>query len=72
VEDYHEAFARAGLKVCDIRDIPNREHDLPRLRELRVTPFFQFETNLYWPRIVEEPSALVIAALKEDLRGKDS
>ena len=72
VEDYREAFARAGLKVCDIRDIPNREHDLPPLRELPVTPFYQFETNLYWPRIAEEPSALVIAALKEDFHGKDS
>ncbi|MDP2984006.1 MAG: methyltransferase domain-containing protein [Candidatus Latescibacter sp.] len=72
VEDYREAFTRTGLKVCDIRNIPDRERDLPRLRELRITPFFQFETNLYWPRIAEEPSALVIAALKEDLRGKDS
>ena len=69
IEDYREAFARAGLKICDIRDIPNRKHDLPRLRELRVTPFIPFDTNLYWPRIAEEPSACVITALREDNRG---
>jgi SAM-dependent methyltransferase len=71
-EDYRDAFARAGLKILDIRDIPDREGDLPRLRELSVSPFSLFETNLYWPRIAEEPSALMIAAVKEDLLGKDS
>ena len=70
IEDYTEAFSRAGLKVSEIRGIPDRKLDLPSLRERRISPFIQFETNLYWPRIVEEPSAMVITAVKEGIHGK--
>jgi hypothetical protein len=37
--------------------------------ERGISPFVQFETNLYWPRIAEEPSALVITAVKEAIHG---
>jgi SAM-dependent methyltransferase len=71
IEDYTEAFARAGLKISEIRGIPDPKLDIPALKESRISPFFQFEKNLYWPKIVDEPSALIITAEKEGIRGKE-
>jgi len=69
IEDYTEAFSRAGLKISEILSVPDQKHDLPDLLERGISPFVQFETNLYWPRIAEEPSALVITAVKEEIHG---
>lgn len=60
-EDYREAFLRAGFEIADMRGIPPAE-DMIRLRERRISPFAPFATNVYWPRMAEGPSALLIVA----------
>lgn len=63
-DDYRRAFKDAGFTVREIRQIPSAV-DLHRLRNLGVSPFIPFETNLYWPRIAEDSSAVVITAVRE-------
>lgn len=64
VDDYRMAFQRAGFSVLNICEIPD-SGDRIMLKEKGISPFIPFETNRYWPRIAEEPSALLIVAVKE-------
>lgn len=64
VDDYRMAFQRAGFSVLNICEIPDSD-DRILLKEKGISPFIPFETNRYWPRIVDEPSALLIVAVKE-------
>ncbi len=59
--EYIESFRRAGFSVREMRGIPPAA-DLIRLREQGVSPFVPFPTNVYWPRMAEGPSALMIVA----------
>jgi hypothetical protein len=62
-EDYRDTFLRAGFAVREMRGIPGPE-TRGMLRERGISPFIPFETNRYWPLIAEEPSALLIIAVK--------
>jgi len=62
-EDYRDTFLRAGFAVREMRGIPGPE-TRGMLRERGISPFIPFETNRYWPRIAEEPSALLLIAVK--------
>jgi SAM-dependent methyltransferase len=64
IKDYRDAFHRAGLEITEMSGIPDSDTRAD-LRSRKISPFTPFETNLYWPRIAEEPSALLIAAVKE-------
>jgi hypothetical protein len=64
VNDYRMAFQLAGFSVLNISEIPEAG-DRILLKEKGISPFIPFETNRYWPRIAEEPSALLIVAVKE-------
>ena len=68
-EDYRDAFHRAGFRIREMRGIPEAD-DLVTLREKKISPFFSFLTNCYWPRIAEGPSALIITASREDRHGE--
>jgi len=40
---------------------------MPRLLEQCISPFWEFDTNVYWPRIAEGPSSIAIIAHAEDI-----
>jgi len=63
-EDYRSLMERFGIIVEKIIELPDK-NDLPLLIKQEFSPFIEFEHNIYWPRICEEPSALVIIARKE-------
>jgi SAM-dependent methyltransferase len=60
-DDYRAMFRNAGFEVIRTVGIPDTE-TRDRLHRAGISPFVPFETNRYWPRIAEEPSALLIVA----------
>ncbi|MCE5252134.1 class I SAM-dependent methyltransferase [bacterium] len=65
IHDYRLCFARAGFTVEQVIALPEGSHELPRLIREGISPFTPFETNLYWPRIANAPSALAFIARRE-------
>ncbi|MHB9028309.1 MAG: class I SAM-dependent methyltransferase [Candidatus Latescibacterota bacterium] len=66
--DYRDAFGEAGFAVREVREIP-LANELTRLRAQGISPFLPFETNVYWPRIAEGPSGMILIAQKEEDHG---
>ena len=65
VDDYGNLLSKSGFVTEKIMEFPDKSCDLPRLIKDGISPFVPFPANLYWPRIVEEPSTLAIIARKE-------
>ena len=59
LDDYRDVFTTSGFTVKKVIEAPEPEKELPRLVREGISPFTDFETNLYWPRIAEAPSSLV-------------
>ena len=66
IDDYRAYLARAGFRVDSIRELPDPAHQIPQLVERHISPFYNFDTNVYWPRIAEGPSSIAIIAHAED------
>lgn len=64
IDEYQMLFRRAGFSIREMRGIPDAE-GLADLYKKRISPFIPFDTNCYWPRIGEGPSALIITAERE-------
>lgn len=69
IEDYRSLMERFGIAIEKIVELPDKQNELPLLVKQGFSPFYQFEKNIYWPRICEEPSALAIIARKESVSG---
>ncbi|MFC1693787.1 class I SAM-dependent methyltransferase [Candidatus Latescibacterota bacterium] len=69
IEDYRSLFARFGMIIDTVLELPDKHNELPFLVEEGISPFTPFENNVYWPYIGEEPSALAIIARKETAFG---
>ena len=65
IETYVSLCGQAGLKVETIHELPEPDRELPRLVKEGTSPFAPFETNVYWPRIGEAPSAVALVISKE-------
>jgi len=65
IEDYRNILSQAGFTTREIIEFPDATHDLPSLVDCNVSPFYPFESNLYWPYIVEKPTSVAIIAEKE-------
>ncbi len=64
IEDYQSLMEKFGIVIEKILELPDKQNDLPLLVKHGFSPFIQFENNIYWPRICEEPSALAIISRK--------
>ena len=69
VGDYRSLLGKSGFVVDKVLELPDKQRDLPHLVKQGFSPFSQFENNVYWPRIGEEPSALAIISRKETVSG---
>ncbi len=65
IHDYASALAACGIKVVEIKELPDPDRDLPGLVKEGTPPFSAYPTNVYWPRIGEAPSSVAIVARKE-------
>lgn len=65
IGDYRSLFESHGFIIHKIMELPEKTHDLPLLVKRGISPFTPFKTNLYWPRIGEEPSSIAILVRKE-------
>lgn len=63
VDDYRVAFLDAGFQNIEMREVPDG-HVRKALNARGISPFSPSETNVYWPRMIESPSALLIVAVK--------
>ncbi|MBN1293629.1 MAG: class I SAM-dependent methyltransferase [Candidatus Latescibacteria bacterium] len=70
VEEYSDAFERTDFYVEQEIELPDRKKDLPRLVNEKISPYTQFESNLYWPRIAESYSSLVFVLRKESKKAR--
>lgn len=59
LDDYRNVFMNCGFTVKKTLEVPEPEKELPKLVREGISPFTDFDTNLYWPRIAEVPSSLV-------------
>jgi SAM-dependent methyltransferase len=66
--DYRTMFQEAGFAVREMRGIPLSDERV-RLTKQGISPFLPFESNVYWPRMSEGPSAMLIIAEKEEHHG---
>jgi len=69
IKDYQSLMKKFGILIEKIVELPDKQNDLPLLLKQGFSPFIQFENNVYWPRICEEPSALAIISRKRSVSG---
>jgi len=67
-KDYNKLFKQAGFTIREYREIPPAD-DLNKFRAQGISPFSAYDTNVYWPRIAERPSGVIMAAEKERVHG---
>lgn len=65
IADYRTLLGAAGFRVDAVRELPG-PGELPALVERGISPFCEFDTNVYWPRMAEGPSSIVIIAHSEE------
>jgi len=62
--DYRETFERHGFIIEEVRELPESLDACERLTKEKITPFVNFDNNVYWPRMAEAPSAIVFTVRK--------
>ncbi len=60
--DYYNAFENFNLEIVDKLPLMLEPHIADRLREEKVSPFYEDKWNIYWPLIIKEPSSILIHA----------
>jgi SAM-dependent methyltransferase len=63
--DYYKAFESFNLEITDKIPLMLEPHIANKLREEKVSPFYEDKWNIYWPYIVREPSSILIHALRD-------
>ena len=65
LEDYYKAFKSLNFEIIDKIPLLLEPNIADRLREEKVSPFYEDKWNTYWPLIVKEPSSMLIHAFKK-------
>lgn len=65
LEDYYKAFKSLNFEIIEKIPLLLEPNIADKLREEKVSPFYENKWNIYWPLIVKEPSSMLIHAVKE-------
>lgn len=72
IEEYRSLIEQAGMTIEKIIELPEKEHDLPHLVKQGFSPFTPFESNVYWPRMGQEPSSVAFIVKKKPKKPKSA
>jgi SAM-dependent methyltransferase len=64
LKDYRRAFEHYRLKIIDGIPLMLNSNVALELQGKRVAPFYEDKWNIYWPLIINEPSSMLIHAIK--------
>ncbi len=64
IEDYEECMINHGILPSEIIELPGK-NEMADLAKRGISPFRNFEHNVYWPNIVKQPSSIALIARKE-------
>ncbi|MDD1751577.1 MAG: class I SAM-dependent methyltransferase [Methanotrichaceae archaeon] len=62
VEDYLDALCKKKFTIVTRKDLMLSLNIAEKLKEARISPFYEEKYNIYWPLIIKEPSSLMIHA----------
>ena len=65
VEDYLDALHKKQFTIVARKDLMLARDIAEKLKEKRISPFYEEKHNIYWPLIVSEPSTILIHAVKD-------
>jgi SAM-dependent methyltransferase len=69
VTDYLDAFYKKQFIIVMRKDLMLAPDMAEKLKEAKISPFYEEKHNIYWPLIVTEPSSILFHAVKDTVYG---
>ena len=64
LQDYCDALKSSGFKIKDNMPLMPEAKVVEKLSKKKILPFVNSKYNIYWPLIINQPSSILIHAVK--------